>query len=458
MLYAYLLTRTEFKIDTDPDTSSADKKFAATAYVDLLLLLLELTGHNTENLNKVSQYSIERKLKTSAIGQALSSDFSIKNIIMKGNHNMVALLPVVQKVHDAIAASSVFKDFKRKRKITLDEEVELWTVLFESEIARNQDILSVFRKLPGYSTVGYQMAVAKVVATLKSYYGAKAGYYQALKNLETSLGKAHQLYMSIFALIVSLTRQREQQIEAAKAKYLATAEDKNPNLRFVENEFANALSENEELAAAIKKYGIDADDYTLLNSLLGAIMESSIYRNYMSAPATSWEADCEFWRDILKTVIFTSDDFIDALEDKSVYWNDDLQIIGTFALKTIRLDAQDPDHMLSYFPQYKDDEDASFGAELFELAVKNRDTYYSYIEKFIDTSNWDSDRLAFMDSVIMICAITEIINYPNIPLPVTLNEYIDIANAYSSPKSGQFINGILFSVVNYLKEEGIIVK
>lgn len=459
MLYAYLLTRTEFKIDTNPDTSSADKKFAYTAYVDLLLILLELTGHNTSNLSKRSSYVIDKKLATSAVGAALASDFNIKNLVLKDLHDMSAFASAIQPLHDYITDTSVYKEYRRKRKLDLGNEVELWIVLFQSAISTNPDIVRIFRSLPGFSSVGYDMAVNMVVETLKSYHDAKAGYYQALKNLEASLDKAHHLYMSIFALIVELTRIRENQIEAAKTKFLATAEEKNPNKRFVDNSFAAALAASPELAAAIKEYGISwDDDYTLLTSLLQSIVESPAYQRYMDEPTTDWNADCEFWREVLKNVVFVSDDFIDALENRSVYWNDDLQIIGTFVLKSIRQDAQGAENTVSFLPQYKDDEDARFGAELFELAVANRNTYTEYIEKFIDTANWDSDRIAFMDQIIMICAITEIINYPNIPLAVSLNEYIDIANVYSSPKSGQFVNGILYSVVRYLKDEGTIVK
>lgn len=459
MLYAYLLTRTEFKIDTEPDISSADKKFAHSAYVDLLLLLLEITGHNTASAVKPTSNLIDKKLRASSVGNMLAADSAVKNFIFKNNSSFAEIAPLVQTLHDRVVASSVFKEFSRKRKIELDNEVALWTVLFESTIAEDPDLKAAMRKLPGFSTVGYQMAIAKVVETLKSYYGARASYYTALKNLETSLKQSRKLYISIFVLIVRLTQARAMQLDAAKNKYLATAEDKNPNTRFVNNSFALALENSKELEAMIKEYGISwTDDITLLNSLLDAIMESSVYREYMEAESSDWEADCEFWRQVLRSVVFMSDDFTNAIEDESALWVDDLHIIGTFALKTIRIDAQSEPGHLEFLPHYKDEEDSRFGAELFEYAVKNRDLYYSYIEKYVDSSNWDSDRIAFMDSVIMICAIAEIINFPNIPLAVSLNEYIDIANAYSSARSGHFINGLLYSIVEYLKSENIIFK
>lgn len=459
MLYAYLLTRSEFKIDTDPDLSSADKKFAHSAYIDLLMLLLELTGHNSTNLNKVTGNAIDKKLLASSVGNAMASDPTIRNIVFKGNHNMAVLAPLVQGVHDRLTATSAYKEFSRKRKIDLDQEVALWTVLFESTLSTDRQLIAAMRQLPGYSNVGFKLAIAKVVETLKSYNDARTGYYTALKDLEKSLEKAHQLYISMFVLIVRLTRAREDQLETAKSKYLATAQDKNPNTRFIDNAFAAALADNKGIEQYIEKYGISwTDDYSLLNSLLESIVNSQIYKDYMDAPSTDWEQDCEFWRQILKSVIIPSDDLNDMLEEKSIYWNDDLHIIGTFVLKTIRQAGLSPDHSIEFLPRYKDEEDSRFGAELFEYATKNRDKYYSYLQMFVDASNWDTDRIAFMDNVIMICAIAEIINFPNIPLPVSLNEYIDIANVYSSSKSGQFINGVLYSVINYLKQEGIINK
>ena len=179
----------------------------------------------------------------------------------------------------------------------------------------------------------------------------------------------------------------------------------------------------------------------------------------MALEETDLKADCDFWRSVYKNIIFPSDDLAEALESMSVFWNDDLTIMDSFVLKTIRKISTDgeaaPVHLL---PKYKDEEDARFGADLFSRAIENREKYRALIDKFIDGTQWDSERLAFMDIVIMIAAITELLGYPSIPVPVTLNEYIEIANCYSTNKSGQFINGILSSVINYLKTEGELVK
>lgn len=177
----------------------------------------------------------------------------------------------------------------------------------------------------------------------------------------------------------------------------------------------------------------------------------------MNFPATDYKTDCEFWRNIYRYVIFSNPDFLETLEDKSVFWNDDLDIIGTFVLKTVkRFDSED--HAGALLPKYKDEEDARFGAELFADTVRNRDLYRGYIDTFVNASNWDTERLAFMDVVIMLTAISEIINFPKIPVNVSINEYIELAKSYSTPKSGNFINGILGSIVVMLNDEGIINK
>lgn len=143
-----------------------------------------------------------------------------------------------------------------------------------------------------------------------------------------------------------------------------------------------------------------------------------------------------------------------------MYWNDDLHVVGTFVLKTIRKFGQSKTEGadIRLLPQFKDDEDSRFGARLFEIAVKNCQEYRELIDSFVNEHRWDSERLAFMDIVVMVTAITELLNFPAIPIAVTLNEYIEIANAYSTPRSGAFINGILYSVINHLKSEGKLIK
>ena len=280
----------------------------------------------------------------------------------------------------------------------------------------------------------------------------------ALKTLRHSLEKAHELYFWLLLLPVELTNLREQQIDINRHKFITTEEDINPNLRFVENELIERLRQSALFNEYVedKKISWMPNDRIIISNLLKLIMESDIYNEYMNAPSTDIHSDCEFWRNIYKHIIFNNPDFLETLEEKSVFWNDDLNIIGTFVLKTIKRFEDNPDQAI--MSMFKDDEDAIFGDELFKATVKNKEEYRSYINEFVKKDSWDSERLAFMDVVIILTAIAEILNFPKIPIKVSVNEYIEMAKAYSTPKSGAFINGILASIINSLKREGKLLK
>lgn len=178
----------------------------------------------------------------------------------------------------------------------------------------------------------------------------------------------------------------------------------------------------------------------------------------MSLPEVTYADDCELWKQLLKTVIVPSDALAESLESKSVFWNDDLDIMSTFVAKTIKQFAAAGNDSPGLLPMFKDAEDAKFGEQLFIDTIKNQDLYHSYITRFIDKKQWEADRIPFMDNVIISVIISELINFPLIPIPVTINEYVDIANRYSSPKSGIFINGIITNIIKTLREEGKIQK
>jgi N utilization substance protein B len=457
MLYSYLLTRSEFRIDPAPETTSQDKKFAYAVYLDLLLLILEASGVNTrQGASSAPNFDINPKLAASRLARALAADAEVRRNIFKGNTDIDALRHLAQHLHDLITGSSAFKAYSKRRKTDLGDEVDMWVSVLDTIVANDETIGAAFRALPGYTNNGFKAGISELTTTFRSYYGASSGYANACNALEDSLDKAYELYHSIFVLMIDLTREQERRIENARAKYLASSEERNPNMRFVENEFIARLKNSESLNEYLKTTPISWEaDIALINTLLDKITSSKIYEDYMSAPATSYVADCDFWRNVLKYIIFTGEDLAEALEEKSVYWNDDLQIIGTFVIKTIKQSSNNPeDTEVKLLAQYKDDEDARFGNELFIDSIKNREEYRSYIDRLINVGNWDPERIAFMDIVIMTAAISELINYPAIPVAVTMNEYVEIANTYSSPKSGQFINGILYNVVNLLREEG----
>ncbi|MDE6449124.1 MAG: transcription antitermination protein NusB, partial [Muribaculaceae bacterium] len=290
--------------------------------------------------------------------------------------------------------------------------------------------------------------------TLNAYSDNRYAFNKAQEALEDSLDKAYELYHLLLLLPVEITHIQAQRLESAKEKYCPTSEDLNPNTRFIDNSLVKTIAMSEDMEAYLKDTPINLDShYLLVKKMLDDILQSQLYADYMDAESTDHARDCDFWRSAMKNIILPSDALAEMLESSSIYWNDDLEIMGTFALKTIR-QAVSCEGSLALLPQYKDEDDARFGAHLFVDTINNREIYRSYIDRFIDQSQWDADRLAFMDIVIMMVAVSELLNFPAIPVPVTLNEYIEIANSYSTPRSGQFVNGMLFSIINYLKQEG----
>ena len=199
-----------------------------------------------------------------------------------------------------------------------------------------------------------------------------------------------------------------------------------------------------------------ANDEDFVKGLYEEIVASDIYKEYMASSDKSYEVDRELWRKIYKTYIFGNEALDVLLEDQSLYWNDDKEIVDTFVLKTIKRFEEKNGANQELLPEFKDDEDQEFARRLFRRAILNSDYYRHLISE--NTRNWDLDRVAFMDVIIMQCALAEILSFPNIPVSVSLNEYVDIAKVYSTSKSGSFVNGTLDGIVKELKKEGKLAK
>ena len=463
ILYSYLLTRSEFKIESAPDTTSRDKRYAYTVYINTLLMLLELSGYGVQgasNKSPLPEANANKYLHDNIVARSLFTDDAIRKVILRGNSGIGELDSVLPALFSAIVSSSVYRSYVRTRKRDLATDVRFWTTVLTTIIAPCAELKTLCRRNEEFTVAGYEEGMAMAVATLNDFNDNRRLLTETRNSLDRSLDKAYELYNSLLLLPVALTRLEQQRLDEARENPFATAADLNPNTRFVDNGLVKMLASNRSLADYLESNPISwEDEPLLLRSLLDAIRRSDIYAQYMDAPATDYAADCEFWRSVMKNIILPGDDLAEVLENKSVYWNDDLDIMGTFVIKTIKQFASaGEDNEVRLLPQYKDEEDARFGSELFVASVEHREEYRELIDRFINREQWDTERLAFMDIVVMIVAIAELLNYPLIPVPVTLNEYIEIANSYSTPKSGQFINGILYSVINYLKEEGRLVK
>ena len=176
----------------------------------------------------------------------------------------------------------------------------------------------------------------------------------------------------------------------------------------------------------------------------------------MGSDDDSYDADRELWRKIYRTLIQSNEDLDAILEEKSLYWNDDKEIVDTFVIKTIK--RFDPVNKANQelLPEFKDEEDRDFAVKLFRATILNADSYQRYMSE--TSRNWDFSRLAYMDVVIMQIAIAEMLTFPNIPLSVTINEYVELAKLYSTPRSGGYINGMLDAIARYLIETGKMLK
>ena len=306
--------------------------------------------------------------------------------------------------------------------------------------------------------------INRVLIRLKIVQIVYAYYQNGGKNLDTaekelffSLSKAYDLYNYLLLLMVEVTKQANKRLNAAKNKLIPTKEELFPNTKFVENRFIAQLEVNKQLLEFSnnqKKTWENETDF--VKNLCDKIFESDIYKEYMASETSSYEEDRELWRKLYKNIIFTNVELDQVLEDQSLYWNDDKEIVDTFVLKTIKRFDEKNGAKQELLPEFKDEEDQDFARRLFRRTILNADYYRHLISE--NTKNWDLDRVAFMDVIIMQIALAEILSFPNIPVSVSLNEYVEIAKLYSTPKSGGFINGTLDGIVNSLKKENKLTK
>lgn len=297
----------------------------------------------------------------------------------------------------------------------------------------------------------------KIVQLTYAYYqNGNHNMDNAEKELLFSLSKAYDMYNCLLSLIVSVSREAHLRYDVEVAKAGREGRDL-PSSKFVNNRFAMQLEENKQLCEYVATQKTTwEDNIEFVRNLLSQIEQSQIYQDYMSSGEDSYEADREVWRKLYKVLIMENEDLDSLLEERSLYWNDDKEIVDTFVLKTIkRFDLKNKAKQ-TLLPEYKDMEDKDFAVKLFRSTILNADQYQRYMSE--TSRNWDFSRLAYMDVVIMQIAIAEMLNFPNIPISVTINEYVDLAKLYSTPKSGSYINGMLDSIARYLIDSGKMMK
>ena len=293
----------------------------------------------------------------------------------------------------------------------------------------------------------------KVIQVIYAYYqnGGK-NLEAAEKELFYSLSKAYDLYNYLLLLMIEVTQFADRRIDNRRHKLRPTYEDLNPNTRFIDNAFMAQLMQNtqlEEFRANQKRTWDDEGDF--VKHLFEKIEQTKAYQEYMAKETLTYEDDRELWRKLYRSVIAQNETIDEILEEQSLYWNDDKAIVDTFVLKTIKRFEPENGAEQELMPEYKDDEDKEFARKLLRTAITGAEAYRKLMEN--NAKNWDMERFAFMDILIMQVALAEILSFPSIPTTVSLNEYVEVAKMYSTPKSGSFVNGMLDSIVNQLKRE-----
>lgn len=279
----------------------------------------------------------------------------------------------------------------------------------------------------------------------------------AEKELLFGLQKSYDLYYYLLLLTIEITNAYEARVETKRNKFLPTEEDLNPDTKLIDNKFIAQLRDNKQIASYLAERPMTWEpNEAFVKSLLDKILASDIYREYAGTAAPTYADDREFWRKAFKQFIYQNEELDDILEDESIYWNDDVEIVQTFVLKTIKQFAEDKGPNQRLLPMFKDEDDKQYALKLLHDTILNEKKYRDLIEKF--TEKWDFERIAFMDLVIMQVALAEIFTFDSIPVSVTLNEYIEIAKSYSTPKSGTFVNGILDAIVTDIKKSNLIFK
>ncbi len=453
ILYSFLLMEKHFSLAASPESPTKEKRFAYAAYLDMLVLMIYIS-------ESIVKRGGERPLAQTRFIERLKHEDAIRSLLAKYRMENFPYCGLVDSLTEKVKESGIYKNYLKDMKdAKVQPDMSLWSDIYNIILYPDQHLNSVLSHQPGYTIKGAERVRDLVNATMEDFMSSQEDTSEAERMLKESLDKSRELYFRLLWLPVELTDMEERRLDDRRYRHLVSSADLNPNLKFVENSLVTKLRNNEPLRNYIERNKIswENEDGNMMENLLKCILDSEIYANYMASPEHSLKEDTEFWREMLKKVIYTNEYFLEALEDKSVFWNDDLDIIGTFVLKSLRKFEQDGGDD-AIFDQFKDEEDACFGRDLVRAVLRNRDEYRELIDKTLDTTQWETERLAFMDVVVMETALAEIMNFPKIPLTASLNEYIEIAKCYSSSKSGGFVNGILGKIIRQLQEEKKLMK
>jgi N utilization substance protein B len=298
----------------------------------------------------------------------------------------------------------------------------------------------------------------KVMQTVYGHFrGGDSSLQQAEKELFHSISKSHELYHLLLLLILDVRDLAEKRIEIGLNKKRPTYEDLHPNRKFINNKVIQQLRENKQLLKYVETTGLSwKNNEQYIKDVYKHILDSDLYQHYMLSDDDSYEADRKFVAKLYEKVIGQYLPLYALFEEESIFWNDEAEFVVSIVVKTLKEFKEENGEEQALQKEFKDEEDREFVKTLFRKTILNNQDYQALIRKF--SRNWDLERVAYLDIVLMQIAIAEFLEFPKIPVKVTLNEYIEIAKHYSTPKSGTFINGILDKVITHLKKENQLEK
>ncbi|MDL2230778.1 transcription antitermination factor NusB, partial [Alistipes sp. OttesenSCG-928-L06] len=276
------------------------------------------------------------------------------------------------------------------------------------------------------------------------------------KNLLFSIDKTYQLYHLLLYLVVNVQRYAEHRIELGRKKMLPTKEDLNPNLKFVNNRVVAQIANSDALLDYLTAQKLGWENYPeLIKKIYNNLIEKEYYKAYMNNGKSDYADDQRFVVDFFSNELEDLEALEEVVEEQSIFWADDIEFALVMIVRTVQ-DMRSGQTDLPLLPKFRQDDDRQFAIELYRKALVNNKEYFAYIDAH--TQNWDLERIAYMDRLIMLATIAELVNFPTIPVKVTLDEYIEIAKYYSTPASSTFINGVLDKIVEALKKDGKIQK
>jgi len=284
-----------------------------------------------------------------------------------------------------------------------------------------------------------------------------ASLVQAEKELMFSIAKSYDLYHYLLLLVLEIADIAGEKIDQALQKRMPSHEDLNPKRRFVDNQVIAQIRKNIEFKSYVSSKKLSWINNSHIPRLLyNKMIVWEVYEEYMKAETANYLSDRKFIIRLVTELFSNSEDLHSNLEEQSIYWNDDMEYISSMVEKTLKKFKTDSGEKTPLMPLFKNTEDEEFVKILFRKAIHHSKKCSELIDK--NTTNWEVDRIALMDILVMQLAITEILEFPEIPVKVTLNEYIEIAKYYCTSKSSTFVNGILDNIVKEIRDEGLFSK